>query len=59
MAGTAANLGALLFSLAIGALVATTGYAPFFYVLGGVDLLGALVLWLLVRLGDAPAEGGA
>jgi len=59
MAGTAANLGALLFSLAIGALVATTGYAPFFYVLGGVDLLGALVLWLLVRPGDAPAEGGA
>ncbi len=49
LAGTAANLGALLFSVAIGSLVATTGYAPFFFILGGVDLLGALLLWLLVK----------
>jgi len=54
MAGTAANLGALLFSIAIGALVATTGYTPFFFILSGVDLLGALILWLLVSSGDNP-----
>jgi ACS family hexuronate transporter-like MFS transporter len=56
MDGTAANLGALLFSLAIGGLVATIGYAPFFYSLGGVDLIGALVLWLLVKPDEAATE---
>lgn len=56
MAGTAANLGALLFSVAIGTLVATTGYTPFFFILGGIDLLGALLLWLLVSSADAPSE---
>ncbi|WP_443751337.1 MFS transporter [Asticcacaulis solisilvae] len=57
MAGTAANLGALLFSLAIGSLVATTGYAPFFFILGGIDLLGAALLWLLVRPATPASEG--
>ena len=56
MAGTAANLGALLFSVAIGALVTTTGYTPFFMILGGIDLLGALILWLLVRPSDTVSE---
>jgi ACS family hexuronate transporter-like MFS transporter len=49
MAGTCANLGVLLFSLAIGALVATVGYTPFFVALAGFDLLAAAVLWTLVR----------
>lgn len=49
MAGTMANLGALIFSLAIGILVAKTGYTPFFVILGGIDLVGAAVLWLLVK----------
>jgi len=57
MAGTAANLGALLFSVAIGSLVATTGYAPFFFILGGIDLLGALLLWLLVKPVAPVSEG--
>jgi ACS family hexuronate transporter-like MFS transporter len=35
--------------LAIGALVTTIGYAPFFVGLGVLDLIGALVLWTLVR----------
>ncbi|MBW8734583.1 MAG: MFS transporter [Asticcacaulis sp.] len=56
MAGTAANLGALLFSVAIGTLVATTGYAPFFFILGGIDILGAVLLWLLIRPVDATPE---
>jgi len=53
MAGTCGNLGVLLFSLAIGGLVATVGYDPFFLALGVLDLAGAVVLWTLVR--DRPA----
>ena len=49
MAGTFGNLGVLIFSLAIGSLVATVGYDPFFVALGLLDLLGAVVLWTLVR----------
>lgn len=49
MAGTFGNLGVLLFSLAIGALVNTIGYTPFFVCLGVLDLIGAAVLWTLVR----------
>jgi ACS family hexuronate transporter-like MFS transporter len=48
-AGLFANLGVLLFSLAIGGLVATVGYDPFFVALGLLDLAGAAVLWTLVR----------
>jgi ACS family hexuronate transporter-like MFS transporter len=49
MAGTFGNLGLLLFNLAIGALVTTIGYAPFFVCLGVLDLLGAAILWTVVR----------
>jgi MFS transporter, ACS family, hexuronate transporter len=49
MAGTCGNGGLLIFSLLIGALVSTIGYAPFFIGLGVLDLVGALVLWTLVR----------
>jgi ACS family hexuronate transporter-like MFS transporter len=33
----------------IGGLVATVGYSPFFVALGVLDLLGAVLLWTLVR----------
>ncbi len=49
MAGTAGNLGLLIFTLLIGGLVAKVGYSPFFVALGILDLIGAAVLWLLVR----------
>jgi ACS family hexuronate transporter-like MFS transporter len=49
MAGTFGNAGLLIFSLAIGGLVSTIGYTPFFIALGLLDLLGAAVLWTLVR----------
>jgi ACS family hexuronate transporter-like MFS transporter len=49
MAGTFGNLGVLLFSLAIGGLVATVGYDPFFLALGLLDLAGAVLLWTLVK----------
>jgi ACS family hexuronate transporter-like MFS transporter len=49
MAGTFANFGILLFSLAIGGLVTTIGYDPFFVALGLLDLLAAALLWTLIR----------
>ncbi len=53
MQGTLGNFGLLLFNLLIGGLVATIGYTPFFVALGAFDLVGAAVLWTLVR---APEE---
>jgi ACS family hexuronate transporter-like MFS transporter len=49
MAGTFGNAGLLIFSLLIGGLVTTIGYAPFFVCLGVLDLVGATILWSLVR----------
>jgi len=49
MAGTMGNAGLLLFSLMIGALVSKIGYSPFFVALGVLDLLGAVLLWTLVK----------
>jgi ACS family hexuronate transporter-like MFS transporter len=49
MAGTCGNAGVLLFSLLMGALVTRIGYTPFFIGLAALDLLGAALLWTLVR----------
>ncbi len=49
MAGTCGNGGLLLFNLLIGGMVATVGYTPFFVCLGVLDLVGATVLWTVVR----------
>jgi ACS family hexuronate transporter-like MFS transporter len=49
MAGTLGNAGLLIFSLLIGGLVATLGYTPFFICLGLLDVLGAIILWTVVR----------
>ena len=49
MAGTLGNAGVLVSSLLIGGLVATIGYSPFFIALAVLDLVGAAVLWTLVR----------
>ncbi|MBV9879768.1 MAG: MFS transporter [Gemmatirosa sp.] len=49
MAGTCGNAGLLVFNLLIGGLVATVGYTPFFVCLGLLDLVGAAVLWSVVR----------
>jgi MFS transporter, ACS family, hexuronate transporter len=54
MAGTFGNAGLLVFSLMMGALVTTVGYTPFFLGLGVLDLVGAAVLWTVVRE-NAPA----
>jgi ACS family hexuronate transporter-like MFS transporter len=49
MAGTCGNAGVLVFSLLMGALVTRVGYTPFFIGLAVLDLIGATVLWTLVR----------
>jgi ACS family hexuronate transporter-like MFS transporter len=60
LAGTCGNAGVLVFSLLIGALVARIGYTPFFICLGVLDLVGALVLWTLVRpVETVPAAASA
>ena len=33
----------------LGGLVDLVGYGPFFILLGGLDLAGAVLLWTLVR----------
>jgi ACS family hexuronate transporter-like MFS transporter len=58
MAGTLGNAGLLVFSLLIGGLVASVGYTPFFICLGLLDLVGALVLWTLVRAPHTVHDGG-
>jgi ACS family hexuronate transporter-like MFS transporter len=49
MAGTFGNAGVLIFTLIVGALVTEIGYSPFFASLAVLDILGAIVLWTLVR----------
>lgn len=49
VAGLAANLGVLVFTLVLGSSVEQIGYQPFFILLGIVDLLGAALLWTLIR----------
>jgi MFS transporter, ACS family, hexuronate transporter len=49
MAGTFGNAGLLIFSLLIGALVLKIGYTPFFICLGLLDIVGAIILWTVVR----------
>jgi ACS family hexuronate transporter-like MFS transporter len=49
MAGTCGNAGVLVFSLLMGALVTRIGYTPFFVGLAVLDLIGAGVLWTLIR----------
>ena len=49
IAGLAANLGVLIFTLVLGQMVDSVGYEPFFVVLGLLDLAGAAILWTLIR----------
>lgn len=52
-AGTCGNVGVFLFNLAIGGLVLQVGYTPFFIGLAALDLLGAAILWTVVREPEA------
>jgi len=54
LAGTAAWLGQFFVSLLMGAWVTTIAYNPFFVSLALFDLVGAPILWTVVRR-DEPA----
>jgi ACS family hexuronate transporter-like MFS transporter len=58
MAGTCGNAGVLIFSLLMGTLVTQIGYTPFFVGLAVLDVVGAIVLWTVVkeRTATAPAD---
>lgn len=49
MAGTSAWVGGMLFTLLIGQSADVFGYNPLFVALAGLDLLAAVVLWVLLR----------
>ena len=59
MAGTCGNFGVLVFSLLIGSLVTQIGYDPFFFALAVFDLLGAVLLWTLVRERARPTNAAS
>jgi len=50
LAGTCGNAGVFAFNLIIGGLVTAIGYTPFFIGLAVLDLVGAAVLWTVVRV---------
>jgi ACS family hexuronate transporter-like MFS transporter len=54
MAGSAAWIGGMLFTFAIGKSADTYGYDPLFVALAALDLIAAVVLWTLLR---RPAKG--
>jgi len=49
MAGAAAWIGGMSFSLLIGAVAETIGYDPLFVGMALLDVLGASVLWIMLR----------
>ena len=49
MAGSFAWIGGMLFTLLIGQSADSYGYDPLFVALAGLDLIGALVLWGMLR----------
>lgn len=51
MAGTSAWIGGMLFTLLIGQSADVFGYNPLFVALAGLDLLAAVVLWMLLKSG--------
>ncbi|MGN6356203.1 MAG: MFS transporter [Novosphingobium sp.] len=57
MAGSAAWIGGMLFTFAIGKSADVFGYNPLFVALAALDLIGAAVLWSLLR--NRPAKTAA
>lgn len=56
MAGTAAWIGGMLFTLAIGQSADAFGYSPLFVALGALDLIGMAALWFLLRTRREPVR---
>jgi ACS family hexuronate transporter-like MFS transporter len=49
MAGSIAWIGGMLFTLLIGKSADVIGYNPLFVALSAMDIVGAVVLWALLR----------
>jgi MFS transporter, ACS family, hexuronate transporter len=49
LSGMFGNLGGMLFTLVVGAVAMTVGYGPLFVAIAFLDLIGAGVLWALLR----------
>jgi ACS family hexuronate transporter-like MFS transporter len=49
LSGSAALAGGMLFTFAVGWLVTHVGYAPIFVTIAFLDLIGATLLWTLIR----------
>ncbi|EMI5491878.1 MFS transporter [Providencia stuartii] len=56
MAGACAWTGQLIFNLFIGAFVGIIGFGPFFVALAVFDLIGAAILWILIKENKEPEE---
>lgn len=52
LAGSSAWIGGMIFSLVVGAMATTIGYNPLFVALWIFDIVGAVVVWNLLRSGD-------
>jgi MFS transporter, ACS family, hexuronate transporter len=59
MAGSAAWIGGMLFTFAIGKSADTFGYDPLFVALAALDLVGAALLWMLLRSRGAVSRRAA
>ncbi len=49
LSGSAALAGGMIFTFAVGWLVTHVGYAPVFVTIAFLDLIGAVLLWTLIR----------
>lgn len=56
MAGACAWTGQLIFNLFIGAFVMVIGWGPFFIALAFFDLIGAAILWIVLKDVDPNAQ---
>lgn len=56
MAGSIGWIGGALFTLIVGALAETVGYSPLFVMLALLDLVGATIVWMLLRDQKTPAQ---
>jgi ACS family hexuronate transporter-like MFS transporter len=58
LSGTCAHLGGMLFTGCVGWLVLHIGYSPVFVTIALLDLIGATILWTLIREPKAETAAG-
>jgi ACS family hexuronate transporter-like MFS transporter len=58
MSGTFGYLGGMLFTLIVGRVAESVGYAPLFVGIAFFDLVGAMILWVVLREPEQADGGG-